>query len=207
MKARNTTTRSALVLVLALAACSWGGGEEESPESFSTSGSREADQRAEQRMSKHDELQGSEGGGAAAQARPTLYQRLGEEAGVQAVVADFVERALADPRVNWNRTGVRSGGFLGFRRRSAEWTPTEDDIARLELHLVQFIAVASGGPAQYDGRNLEDVHARLAISNAEFDASIGALKASLDALQVGLEEQKELLAIFESARSQIVRKR
>jgi len=204
MKSRSTTMPGALLLACALCACARGGGEQE-PETFSTSGNSEADQRAEQRMSKQDELQGSDGGEP--QTRPTLYQRLGEEAGVQTLVADFVRRALADPRVNWKRTGVRSGGFLGLGRRSAQWTPTEDDIDRLELHLAQFIAVAGGGPTQYEGRNLAAVHDGLAISNAEFDASIGALKASLDALKVGTDEQKELLALFESARSQIVRKR
>jgi hemoglobin len=206
MQDPRTTRRCALLLALALCACARGGGEQE-PETFTTSGSREADQRAEQRMSKQDELQGADGASAAPEARPTLYQRLGEQAGVQAIVADYVQRALADPRVNWNRKGVKSGGFLRLRRRSAEWAPTEQDIAQLELHLAQFIAVASGGPSLYEGRNLEVVHEKLAISNAEFDASIGALKASLDALKIGTDEQKELLAIFESGRSQVVRKR
>lgn len=202
--APGTARRSVLLLALTLCACARGG--EQEPQTFTTSGSREADQRAEQRMSKQDELQGSEAD-QAPETRPTLYQRLGEESGVQAIVADFVQRALADPRINWNRQGVRTGGFLRMRRRSAQWDPSEDDIARLELHLAQFVAVASGGPSLYEGRNLEVVHEKLAISNAEMDASIGALKATLDALHVGTGEQKELLAIFESARSQIVRKR
>jgi hemoglobin len=201
---RPTQRWQAVLLALALCACARGGGEEQ-PENFTTSGSREADQRAEQRMSKQEQLQGD--GESEAEPRPTLFRRLGEEAGVQALVSDFVERALADPRVNWRRKGVKHGGFLGFGKRSSEWNPTEQDLARLELHLTQFISVAGGGPALYEGRNLETVHDKLAISNGEFDASIGALKASLDALQIGTEEQKELLALFESARSQIVRKR
>ena len=38
------------------------------------------------------------------------------------------------------------------------------------------------------------------ISNPEFDAAIGDLKASLDKLQIPNKEQKELLAIVESTR-------
>ena len=44
----------------------------------------------------------------------------------------------------------------------------------------------------------------LQITNAEFDASVGDLKATLDRLQIRNQEQKELLAIIESTRPQIV---
>jgi len=42
------------------------------------------------------------------------------------------------------------------------------------------------------------------ITNPEFDATIGDLKATLDKLQIPNREQKELLAIVESTRPQIV---
>ena len=45
------------------------------------------------------------------------------------------------------------------------------------------------------------------ITNAEFDASIGDLKATLDTLKIAAEEQKELLSVFESVRPQVVEKR
>jgi hypothetical protein len=45
------------------------------------------------------------------------------------------------------------------------------------------------------------------ISNPEFDATIGDLKASLDKLQVPSKEQKELLSIVESTRPLIVQER
>jgi hypothetical protein len=42
------------------------------------------------------------------------------------------------------------------------------------------------------------------ITRAEFDATIGDLKASLDTLQIAPDVQKDLLSIFESTRQQIV---
>jgi hemoglobin len=45
------------------------------------------------------------------------------------------------------------------------------------------------------------------IGNPEFDAVIGDLKASLDKLKIPNTEQKELLAIVESTRPQIVTQR
>ncbi|HUR27949.1 MAG TPA: group 1 truncated hemoglobin [Planctomycetota bacterium] len=177
-------------------------------EGFRTSGSREADQRAEQRISKEEQLRGEgEGGSGAKKAKATLFARLGTEAGIERIVDDFVERAIADPRTNWERKGIKRGGVLGIGRSSAEWRATTDNVARLKLHLAQFIAVATGGPTEYEGRGMSEVHAGMKITNAEFDASIGALKATLDALKIGIDEQKELLAVFESTRPQIAEKR
>ena len=45
------------------------------------------------------------------------------------------------------------------------------------------------------------------ISKAEFDATIGDLKASLDKLNIPSDVQKDLLSIFESTRQQIVPER
>ncbi len=61
-----------------------------------------------------------------------------------------------------------------------------------------------GGPAHYDGKDIKPTHAGMSIGNPEFDAVVGDLKASLDKLQVPNKEQKELLAIIESTRPQIV---
>src|SRR5256885_8511769 len=84
---------------------------------FFTSGSREADQRAEQRMAKSEQAQGEGQSGnkpsnkASAEdtRKLTLYERLGSDKGIQAVVDDFVPRAMADPRVNFERKGVTRG--------------------------------------------------------------------------------------------------
>jgi len=51
------------------------------------------------------------------------------------------------------------------------------------------------------------VHGGMHVSNANFDAAIGDLKASLDKLGVPTEEQKELLAIIESTRPQVATER
>jgi hemoglobin len=186
---------------------------------FFTSGSREADQRASQRMAKDQQIAGSEEGkdskkakpgtnGAPAQAegRLTLFDRLGREQGLTAIVEDFTSRVLEDPRVNWERKGVKRGGILG-RDDSGAWTATPTNVARLKTHLVQFLARATGGPAKYDGKDMKAAHAGMRVGNPEFDAVIGDLKASLDKLRIPDKEQKELLAIIESTRPQIVTQR
>ena len=42
------------------------------------------------------------------------------------------------------------------------------------------------------------------VTNAEFDATVGDLKATLDNLAIPTAEQKELLAIIESTRRSLV---
>lgn len=195
---------------------------------FFTSGSREADQRASQRMAKDEQLTGSgEGSGeknvkkavasennstsgsttnkaAQAEAKLTLFDRLGGEQGITAIVEDFTPRALQDPRVNWQRKNVKRGGLLGGRDESTAWQATPANLAQLKKHLVQFFALATGGPAHYDGKEITSGHAGMHITNPEFDAAVGDLKASLDRLKIPNTEQKELLAIVESTRPQIV---
>ena len=65
----------------------------------------------------------------------------------------------------------------------------------------------SGGPSRYEGKDIKATHANMHVGNPEFDAAIGDLKASLDRLKIPNKEQKELLAIIESTRPEIVTER
>ena len=135
-----------------------------------------------------------------------LFERLGGEKGVTAIVDDFTARVLEDPRVDWQRKGVKNTGL--FRKgQPVAWSPSPENVANLKKHFTQFIALATGGPAQYDGKEIRPTHAGMHIANPEFDAVIGDLKASLDKLQIPNKEQKELLSIIESTRPQIVTQR
>src|SRR5207248_3251968 len=135
-----------------------------------------------------------------------LFDRLGGQAGISNIVNDFLQRAMDDPRVNWSRQGVTRGGLL-HNSKAETWNPTPQNVDLLKKHMVEFMALATGGPAKYTGKQMETAHANMNISNPEFDAAIGDLKASLDKLKIPNTEQKELLAIIESTRPEIVTKR
>jgi hemoglobin len=222
---------SVSVVLITLSGCGTGKPAAQNRDFF-TSGSREADQRASQRMAKEEQLTGSgEGAGeknvkkavasrpgeelsptgntdraAQAQGKLTLFDRLGGQQGLTAIMDDFIPRALEDPRVDWQREGTKRTGFR-FRRVKDEWKPTPERVAQLKKHMVQFLALATGGPAKYDGKEMKSAHAGMRITNAEFDAALGDLKATLDKLQIPNKEQKELLSIIESTRPQIVAER
>ncbi|MDB6034327.1 MAG: globin-like protein [Verrucomicrobiales bacterium] len=219
-----------LMAVLAFAGGCGTSKPEKKQDEFFTSGSKEADQRASQRMAKSEQLSGSgEGAGekkvkkaepakkgeagstekaAQAEGKLTLFERLGGEKGITAVIDDFLPRAVQDPRVNWERKGVKSGGLFNRDAKNAViWNPTPQNLETLKKHLVQFIALATGGPARYEGDEMKTTHQDMKITNPEFDAAVGDFKTSLDRLQIPNKEQKELLAIIESTRPQVVTQR
>jgi hemoglobin len=185
---------------------------------FHTSGSREADQRAEQQVAKVQQLRGEGVGddkkktglaGLTGQPEPkkALYERLGGAPGVTTIVEDWVNRMVADPRVNFARKGMTKGGFSIHRNDSIEWQNVPENGTKLKKHFAQFLTLSTGGPAQYDGKGIKETHADMHIANDEFDAAIGDLKSSLDNLGVPTTEQKELLAIVESTRPQVATQR
>ena len=180
-------------------------------DAFFTSGDREADQRADQRINKEQQLKDSKAPGAKTADTPdanaSLYTRLGGDDGISKVVDDFLPRVMADPRVNFERKGVSQGGFSFHRWHSEEWDPSSENVANLKKHFIQFVALATGGPSIYDGKDIKGDHGDMHISNPEFDAALGDLKASLDKLGIPVKEQKELLSIIESTRPEIVTER
>lgn len=230
---RISATISAGVMLLMLAGFSGSlgcGGRtaQKQNSSFFTSGSKEADQRASQTMAKSEELSGSgEGSGqkgvksapsatgrtegaapgaAEATQKKSLYDRLGGEVGISNIVSDALPRLMEDPRVNWDRRGVQRTGLF-HHGPSVTWNPSQQNVATLKQHLIEFLALATGGPAHYTGREIKSSHAGMQISNPEFDAAVGDIKASLDRLKVPNTEQKELLSIIESTRPEIVEER
>jgi hemoglobin len=123
----------------------------------------------------------------------SLYERLGGEAAIKAVVDDFVGRAAADPKVNFTRKGS-----------SMEWNPSAENVAKLKTHLVQFISMATGGPKKYEGRGMKPVHAGMGITEVEFGALAADLIASLDKFGVPQKEKDELITIVASTKKDIV---
>ena len=176
-----------LILLLSVAACAGGDGERR----VSVSGDPAADRRAALRA---DEEGGPPG---------TLYERLGGAKILVALVDDMADRVIADPRVNFKRRDVTTNMFGG---EYDAWEPTEENIERFKRRMVEFLSLASGGPAEYSGGEMKSVHDGMRITNNEFDAMIGDIKASMDKLGIPAAEQRDLLAIIETTRKQIVEK-
>src|SRR5262249_5684961 len=114
--------------------------------------------------------------------KKTLYERLGGEKAIAAVVDDFLTRGSKNPKVNVTRKGT-----------GKEYKLTDEGVAELKKKLVDFIGEKTGGPQKYTGESMKEAHKGMKITNAEFDAAGADLKATLNKFKVPAKEQEELL--------------
>lgn len=117
-------------------------------------------------------------------APPTLYQRLGGQPAIVAVVDDFVANVAADRRIN---------------RYFAH-----ANIPALKAALVDQICQATGGPCVYQGPPMRVVHHRMHVTNRAFNDLVGDLVKTLNKFNVPQPEQQELLGILGPLRADIV---
>ncbi len=94
-----------------------------------------------------------------AAAEASIYESIGGEPALVAVVDDFYVRVLADPQL--------AGFFAGA------------NMAKLKGRQVEFFAAALGGPDLYQGADMRKVHAGRGISQADFDQVAVHLTAAL----------------------------
>src|SRR5262249_40146091 len=120
----------------------------------------------------------------------SLYKRLGGYDAIAAVVDDFVPRLATDPHL--------ARFFVGV---------SKDSQIRIRQHVVDFICNATGGPCLYIGRPMKTAHAGLGITEADWDASVKHLIATLDKFNVPRQEKDELLAAVSGLKADIVEKK
>jgi hemoglobin len=125
-----------------------------------------------------------------------LWDRLGGQKAVEAVVDDFVVRAANDTKnVNFTRAGHPN-----------QWDPSPANMQKFKTRLVEFISLASGGPLKYKGKDMTSAHTGMEITSAEFQALANHLSASLDKFKVPAKEKNELLTAVAGTKDQIVGK-
>jgi hemoglobin len=114
----------------------------------------------------------------------SLYQRLGGQPAIVAVIDDFVGNVAGDPRIN------------RFFARA--------NVPRLKQGLVDQVCQATGGPCVYKGPPMEVVHRGMRITDADFNALVEDLVRTLNKFKVPPREQQELLGILGPLKPTIV---
>src|SRR5262245_24598407 len=114
----------------------------------------------------------------------SLYERLGGEKAISAVVDDFAGNVLADNRVN---------------KKFAK-----SDATRLVTNLKAFFCFATGGPCRYTGLDMKTSHKNMGVTAGEFNALVEDLVKTLDKLNVGAAEKHELLSALGGLKADIV---
>lgn len=103
-----------------------------------------------------------------------VYRQFGEEAGLVALMDDFMRRLLADPRTH-------------------EFFANADQAA-IKRHLVEQFCVILGGPCTYTGRDMVAAHKGLGIERSAFNALVEDLQLAMDARKIPFRAQNRLLA-------------
>ncbi|MCE9531982.1 MAG: group 1 truncated hemoglobin [Planctomycetes bacterium] len=119
-----------------------------------------------------------------------LYERLGGVYPIATVIDDFIDRVMADPRLNANPKVDEAHHRV---------TP-----AGFKYLVTEMVCWATGGPQKYTGKSMYDSHAHLGINEAEWTAFHDDLRQTFDKFGVPDDMRQELVAIIESTKSDIV---
>jgi hemoglobin len=113
--------------------------------------------------------------GAGAGGTASLYDVIGGHDAVVALVERFYGRLATDPTV--------------------EHLFPAETLQRVKSQQVQYIGRLLGGPEEYDGPDLAAAHAHLAIADAQVEAVLGHLRASMLDLGVDEDPARRVMAV------------
>lgn len=114
----------------------------------------------------------------------TLYERLGGMDGIRSIVRDTIKLHLGNPAIAHYFDGV--------------------DTDRLAGHVTAFFAAGSGGPANYQGRDMTSAHAGMGLTTEAFDSAVADVLKAVEANGIGEAEKAEVAAILESLRPAVM---
>ena len=117
----------------------------------------------------------------------TLYTRLGGYDTIAAIVDEFLQTLSTDPQMARFSASMN----LDSRKRNRQLT-------------LDYLAAASGGPTLYLGKDMKPAHAGLGISASDWKIAMDHIGRALAKLKVPERESKELLALVDGLRGEIV---
>mgnify|MGYP000153300219 CR=1 FL=1 len=103
----------------------------------------------------------------------TLYDRLGERAGIRAVVDDFYDRLADDDEL---------GPFFA-----------DADMALLRRTQTDFLCEAAGGPETYDAAPVRDAHLHVPFEPEHIQRAVALLEESLAAFDVPADDAQAVV--------------
>lgn len=116
----------------------------------------------------------------------SLYERLGQAAGIDRIVRDVIAAHLANPLVKSRYEGVK-------------------DFDRLHRLSVEFFCAGAGGPQAYTGRDMVAAHKGMNVNEQEFVAVMDDVVGALEKNGVDAQTRSDVVGILFSLKPQVVR--
>ena len=117
-------------------------------------------------------------------AGPSVYERLGEMDGISKIVNDTIALHHKNPDIGHYFDGI------------------DDDM--LAAHVTAFFAAGTGGPANYEGRDMTSTHASMNMSDADFDSAVADVATAAAANGIDADTIAAVGAILESLRPAVM---
>lgn len=116
----------------------------------------------------------------------SLYQALGQRAGIQKIVEGMLLHIAKDQRI-----------VEHFRKI---------DIVRLRDKLVEQFCVEAGGPCRYTGDSMAESHKGQNLTRSDFNALVEDLIDAMDELNIPVSTQNRLIARLAPMRGDVIEK-
>ena len=115
----------------------------------------------------------------------SLFARIGGEATLRATIEQFTAIILADDRINF--------------------TFAEANLDKFKELLFEQICEITGGPCSYTGRDMHTAHAKLNLTNAQFNALTEDLYRAFDREHVPYRLQNQVISLLAPMQRDIVK--
>ena len=108
--------------------------------------------------------------------KPSLYEQLGGEPGIAAITDGLLQHIAQDKRIVHHFA--------------------DTDIERFRTLLAEQLCNISGGPCQYTGGTMQEIHTGFNITLADYDALVEGLIDVMQQQNISISAQNQLLALL-----------
>ena len=124
--------------------------------------------------------------GCASQPKSSLYQQLGAEQGIEHIVDAFIKRIAKDKAI------------LPYFAKSS--------VSHFRAGFITHMCDISGGPCEYTGDSMIDIHTGMNINEADFNRVVELLVLAMEDAGVSYREQNLLLAKLAPIRGEVIKR-
>lgn len=113
-------------------------------------------------------------GGCTFTKEPSLYERLGEKAGIERVVNNLIIGIAQEDKIRHYFIDV--------------------DIPLFRENLIIHLCQVANGPCYYEGLSMEEAHKGLNINDADFNTVVSLLRSAMNKEGIAYTDQNDLLS-------------